>query len=120
MACYSVTLTCFSKTASLVNSFTPSFIDCFCSLPFTLYSFFFSIKFCIYFEFLWCLFLGSGFSDLMFPSLLIRYGIPFKTQLVLSVNFVELISLCRRYVLIMNPAMGICERLLNRLALEER
>lgn len=56
----------------------------------------------------------------MFPSLLICYGIPFKTQLVLSVNFVELISLCRRYVLIMNPAMGICERLLNRLALEER
>lgn len=45
MACYSVTLTCFSKTASLVNSFTPSFIDCFCSLPFTLYSFFFPLNF---------------------------------------------------------------------------
>lgn len=63
--------------------------------------------------------LGSGFSDLMFPSLLICYTCG-KIQPVFSMNFVGLISFYRSSVLIVNPAMGICERLLNRCGMEER
>lgn len=63
-------------------------------------------------------FLGSGFSDLMFP-LLICYSCG-KIQLVFSMNFVGLISFYRSYVLIVNPAMGICERLLNGCGMEAR
>lgn len=120
VACLSVTSACFSKPAAFVDPFMPSFMDCFVLFHSLCTPFCSPIKFCISFEFLWCLFLGSSFSDLTSVLSLLSPSSCNTRQLVFSVSSVGEICCAERPVFIANPAVDSSGRCVGGLGTEER